>query len=228
MKRNWCTALPSCTCSACMRDHGTLESRQAKSFIAGAGMKPQGIVPSIALCNPKYARNVSMAIRLASCYGFKQVWYSGDRVSVDEPEKNQDYLIDQPKSKSKARLPREERMKGYNEVELRQYDKFFDHFPDAVPVAIELKPGAEMLHNFVHPDNALYVFGPEDGGIDKMVSRHCHRFVVIPTRHCLNLATAIATVLWDRKVKRLLEGKDDDLTMDELLAEDRGMVCGDM
>lgn len=36
---------------------------------------------------------------------------------------------------------------------------------------------------------------------------HCHRFVVIPTRHCLNLVTAVATVLRDREVKRWRDGK---------------------
>jgi hypothetical protein len=40
---------------------------------------------------------------------------------------------------------------------------------------------------------------------------HCHRFVVIPTRHCLNLATAVATVLWDREYKRWLRGECDGL-----------------
>ena len=37
------------------------------------------------------------------------------------------------------RLPREERMRGYREAEIRQADYFFDAFDDAVPVAVELR-----------------------------------------------------------------------------------------
>lgn len=196
------------------------------SLISGKNMSPQGVVPSIALCNPKYARNVSMVIRLASCYGFKQVWYSGDRVSIDEPEKN----IDCPPSftgsrKKKPRLPREERMKGYDSVELRQFDRFFDHFVDCVPIAVELRPGAQMLHHFEHPQNALYVFGPEDGGLTSEIVRHCHQFVVVPTHHCLNLATAVSTILWDRRYKELMNGDVEDIPMDMVLKEKRGFAC---
>ena len=66
----------------------------------------------------------------------------------------------------RKRLPREERMKGYKDVDLIQFDYFFDQFPeDTVPVAIELRPNAEALPAFVHPEKALYIFGPEDGSI---------------------------------------------------------------
>ncbi len=48
----------------------------------------------------------------------------------------------------------------------------------------------------------------------------CHRFVVIPTRHCLNLATAVSTVLWDRATKlgqmpHDVHGDDDPSIDDE-------------
>src|SRR4030095_5455133 len=78
---------------------------------------------------------------------------------------------------------------------------------DTVTVAVEVRAGSEPLHSFEHPEDSLYVFGPEDGSIPKPLLPRCHRFVVIPTRHCLNLATAVATVLWDREYKRFLAGK---------------------
>lgn len=193
-----------------------------KSFIAGKDMKPQGICPAIALCNPKYARNVSMVIRLASGYGVKQVWYSGDRVDPNDPAKNLvDPYTESDRTSRKPRLPREERMRGYKEVELRQYDYFFDHFPNATPVAIELRPGAIQLQDYEHPENPLYVFGPEDGSLDQVIARHCHHFVVIPTHHCLNLATAVSTVLWDRKLKRLWSGAESFVPMSDMLVSDR-------
>jgi tRNA(Leu) C34 or U34 (ribose-2'-O)-methylase TrmL len=153
-----------------------------------------GETPAIALANPKYPHNVGMVVRLASCYGLRQVWFTGDRVSLN-PVRGE-------------RLPREERMKGYKDVQMIHYEQFFDQFPaDTVPVAVEVRANSEPLHSFEHPENALYLFGPEDGSIPPALLPHCHRFLVIPTRHCLNLATAVATVLWDREYKRWLAGK---------------------
>lgn len=166
-----------------------------------------GITPSIVLINPKTAVNVGMIIRLASCYGIKQVWWTGDRVSLDI-EKH-------------GRIPREERMKGYRDVKMIQHDRVFDRFENAVPVAIEVRENAENLMDFEHPKNALYVFGPEDGSIRGSLLSHCHRFVVIPTRHCLNLATAVATVLWDRQYKAFLNGESELITPGEF--EERGV-----
>lgn len=158
-----------------------------------------GEAPAIALIAPKYPHNVGMVVRLASCYGLRQVWFTGDRVTLN-PAKGE-------------RLPREERMKGYKEVELIHYEHVFDQFGvDTTPVAVEVRSNAELLHTFAHPKNALYVFGPEDGSVPKTVLGHCHRFVVIPTRHCLNLATAVATVLWDRQYKRWLAGDKQAIT----------------
>lgn len=173
-------------------------SGQIESATWGKKSPPHGEAPAIALVDPKYPQNVGMVVRLASCYGLRQVWFTGDRVSLD-PAKGE-------------RLPREERMKGYKEVEMIHFEHFFDQFPaDTVPVAVEVRPDSEPLHTFEHPEKALYVFGPEDGSVPKPLLSHCHRFIVIPTRHCLNLATAVATVLWDREYKRWLRGDCDGL-----------------
>ena len=65
---------------------------------------------------------------------------------------------------------------------------------------------AESLIDFEHPERALYVFGPEDGSLDRAVLARCHRFLVIPTRHCTNLSAAVYTVLYDRHAKRVQSG----------------------
>lgn len=65
----------------------------------------------------------------------------------------------------------------------------------------EVREGCQMLQHFTHPDDALYVFGPEDGGLRSETLRHCHAFVAIPTLHCLNLSMAVGTVLYDRMTK---------------------------
>jgi hypothetical protein len=61
-----------------------------------------------------------------------------------------------------------------------------------------MRDSAETLGEFVHPPRALYVFGPEDGSLDRGLLAACHRFVQIPSRSCLNLAAAVNVVLYDR------------------------------
>ena len=97
-------------------------------------------------------------------------------------------------------------MKGYDNVDFINYDKPFDMFEKAVPIAVEVQKGAENLFEIEHPPNAIYVFGPEDGSIPSVARRHCHRFLYIPSNHCLNLATAVAAIMWDRQVKRFQAG----------------------
>lgn len=169
-----------------------------------------GRTPALVLMNPRYPHNVGAALRAASCYGVSQVFYTGDRITA-ELEK-------------KKRLPREERMKGYLDVDLINYEYPFDCFANASPVAVEVNPSASNLVPFVHPDNAIYVFGPEDGSIPSATLRHCHQVVIIPTRHCLNLATAVATVLYDRHAKRILAGHDPLIATRDLLDEQRGFL----
>jgi tRNA(Leu) C34 or U34 (ribose-2'-O)-methylase TrmL len=181
-----------------------------RAIYGKAKAKKDGVAPAIALVNPKFPHNVGKAVRAASCFGVKQVWFTGDRVSLKLPGK-------------KGRLPREERMKGYKDVELRHFDSFFDEFPrDVVPVAVELRADAENLLTFEHPEKALYVFGPEDGSLEKAQVRHCHRFVVIPTRHCVNLGAAVYLVLYDRMYKRCMAGLEPILPITEALREQRG------
>lgn len=153
----------------------------------GKAAPPVGLPRSILLHNPRYAHNVGMVLRLASCFALRQLWFTGDRVKLDD---------------RRGRLPREERMRGYEDVEVYQYDHPFEQMAGVTPVAIEVRENAESLLDFEHPEDALYVFGPEDGSLSRGVLQQCHRFVVIPTAHCLNLATAVSTVLWDRMAKR--------------------------
>jgi tRNA(Leu) C34 or U34 (ribose-2'-O)-methylase TrmL len=143
------------------------------------------------LIDPKYDHNVAAGIRAAHVFGADVLHWTGTRVPRD------------------ARLPREERMKLYRtvswgtdttgkEIDAREFDGL-------TPVAVEVRDNAESLHEFVHPEKALYVFGPEDGSIPKGTLARCHRFVRIPTsnRTPLNLGAAINVVLYDRLAKML-------------------------
>ena len=91
-------------------------------------------------------------------------------------------------------------MKEYESVERLHINYFskWDRFKDYTPVAVELQDGAENLFDFEHPENPIYIFGPEDGSLDWRTKQHCHRFIQIPTQHCLNLACAVNVVLSHR------------------------------
>ena len=145
--------------------------------------------PAVVLINPKFPHNLGQAVRALSCFNTTQLWWSGKRV-LDELQ----HL---------GRIPREERMRGYQDVSILYNERPLDAYDkvDAVPVCIELVPGAEDLIDFEHPRNAVYVFGPEDGGVDQGTRRKCHRFVKIPTKHCTNLSAAVYLVLYDRLLK---------------------------
>ena len=159
--------------------------------------------PAVVLCNPKYPHNVGAAVRAASCFGAKSIIFTGSRVSLN-PSKG-------------YRLPREERMKGYKDVMLLNDDYPFNRFnDDVVPVAVEVRMNSEPLPTFIHPENAIYVFGPEDGSISQTMLTHCHRFIVIPSKHCLNLAAAVYLILYDRIVKLGALNKPDIQAIEDL------------
>lgn len=128
-------------------------------------------------------------MRSCAAYSVPTVRYTGERMDK--------------RISALSRLPREERMRGYKTVDWRRTTDPFQEFPDLTPVAIEVRDNSEELPTFEHPERALYVFGPEDGSLTSATLKHCHRFVAIPTRHCLNLSIAVSTVLYDREAKRM-------------------------
>jgi tRNA(Leu) C34 or U34 (ribose-2'-O)-methylase TrmL len=163
---------------------------------------------SILLSSPKHARNVGAVLRDLACFGGEELFFTGDRIEID----------------GLKRLPREERMKAYSSTpwtqlndpvsKTRPIDKIqtkraLRRKEPLTPVAIELVPGSQMLPYFEHPENALYVFGPEDGHIPDGLRRTCHAFVTIPSLHCFNLSVAAALVLYDRMTKRVAAGLEE-------------------
>jgi len=167
-----------------------------------------GCFPAIVMWDPRDSFNVGAAVRAASCFGVSQVWVAGRRCA--------------DKVWGQKRIPREERMKGFMDVDIILEDEPFQYFTDAVPIAVELLPNSQNLLSFIHPERSVYVFGPEDGSVPKSVRALCHQRVFIPTKHCTNLGAAIYLLLYDRLFKRFLDGKEPSLPIGEILAEPRG------
>jgi tRNA(Leu) C34 or U34 (ribose-2'-O)-methylase TrmL len=157
---------------------------------------------SVLLINPKYPHNVGTCLRAAACFGADGVYWTGTRVSLDVGRGE--------------RLPREERMRAYRDIPLERLDTMrpLNHLT-GTPVAVELVPGAEELPAFEHPEDAVYVFGPEDGSLPKGIRTACHRFIRIPSAHCLNLSAACYVTLYDRMVKRWALGEQLPSVEDE-------------
>lgn len=173
-----------------------------------------GVTPAVALVNPKYGHNAAGVLRACSAFGMRQLWMSGTR------------CLDQ--WQAKGRLPREERMRAYGEVDVFSCDHFYDAYPAGIRIiAVEVQRDAVPLTYFEHPENALYVFGPEDGGLGSMHKSHCTDFVIIPSAHCLNLACAVNVVLAHRTMQRQLNGLDVVRPSYATLDEQRGFIDAD-
>lgn len=70
-------------------------------------------------------------------------------------------------------------------------------------VCVELALGAVPLPHFIHPEKAIYVFGPEDGSLPQDVVDKAHHVVYVPTTGCMNLAATVNVVLYDRLAKTM-------------------------
>ena len=170
-----------------------------------------GRTPAVVLVDPKYPHNVGGAYRACAAFGVGQLWYTGDRAE-------REWQAD-------GRLPREERLPRYTHVQLlKATGRFLRAFPrDITVVGVELHPTAEVLTTWErHPDNPVYVFGPEDGSLPKGIRTLCHRFVVVPSDVPLNLYSAVTSVLVHRRITRQLTGLEPIRTAREIIEVSHG------
>lgn len=138
---------------------------------------------SIGLINPKSPINVGSVLRAAGCYGAQSVFYTGQRYA-----KAAKFATD-TKNRQLA-------------IPLQGYQSIFDGIPSGTRIiAFELVEGALPLPHFHHPENACYLFGPEDGSIDQDTLNRCDQVVYVPTTGCMNLAASVNVVLYDRLAK---------------------------
>lgn len=68
-------------------------------------------------------------------------------------------------------------------------------------ICVEFAEDAISLPGFQHPNNALYIFGPEDGNLSQDIIDKADAVIYIPTKGCMNLAAAVNVVLYDRLSK---------------------------
>lgn len=137
----------------------------------------------IGLVNPKSPENVGMVMRAAGCYEASKVFYTGVRF-----DRARQFFTDTKNSHEK--------------IPLINTENLLTTVPeDAQIVAVELVEGATPLIHFKHPEQAYYIFGPEDGSLTQAVLDACDHVVYIPTIGCMNLAATVNVVLYDRLAK---------------------------
>lgn len=141
----------------------------------------------IGLVNPKTPTNVGGIMRASGCYGVDGVFYTGKRYEY-AARGPQQYNAD---TKSAAeRIP------------LTGVTSLLDAIPvDTQLVCVDLVLGATPLPEFVHPEKAFYVFGPEDGTIGQEIIDRADAVVYVPTVGCMNLAASVNVLLYDRLAK---------------------------
>ena len=137
---------------------------------------------SIALVSPKTGENVGGALRAAFAYGAAQIVIGDAR---------------QTALKHGANTP-----KAHRHIPTILTEDVLLHVPvGAKIVVIELTDEAVSICAFDHPDRAFYVFGPEDGSVPQGIIARADHVVKVPTRGCMNLASTVCVVLYDRAKK---------------------------
>jgi tRNA(Leu) C34 or U34 (ribose-2'-O)-methylase TrmL len=140
----------------------------------------------VVLDHPKYEVNVGSAMRSAVAFGADAVILVGRRYErepgdVFHAQKHLDVLP------------------------VPTWERAFELLVEIPIVVVEKIDGATPLNMLEHPARAAYVFGPEDGSVHADVVACSRHQVRIPHARpdnshwgCLNLATSVAIVLYDR------------------------------
>ena len=147
----------------------------------------------IGLIDPKSAGNVGSVLRAAGCFGADAVFYTGERYA-------------------KAAKFQTDTKKVSKQIPLTGVDNLLEHIPiNFKVVCVELVERATSLPKFKHPENAFYIFGPEDGTIEQSIIDKADAVVFIPAKACLNLAATVNVVLYDRSAKLDLKINNDEM-----------------
>jgi tRNA(Leu) C34 or U34 (ribose-2'-O)-methylase TrmL len=148
---------------------------------------------TIGLSNPKSPTNVGAVMRAAGCFAADAVFYTGERYP-------------------RAKKFHTDTKKVSQTIPLTGVESLLQAVPEhSSIICVELVEGAVPLNEFRHPENACYIFGPEDGTVDQELIDRADAVVYIPTIGCLNLAATVNVLLYDRLAKSGNFEAGDDL-----------------
>lgn len=144
----------------------------------------------IGLVNPKTPENVNSVMRAAGNFGVDHVSYTGTR--YPRAVKLHPGMVDISRKVGK-------------EIPLVSVNCLFDNLDkiasDINIVCVEFAENAIALPEYEHPQNAIYVFGPEDGSLTQDIINKADDVIYVPTNGCMNIAATVSVVLYDRLMK---------------------------
>ncbi|MBU2869603.1 RNA methyltransferase [Colwellia sp. E2M01] len=169
---------------------------------------------TIALTNPKTPTNVGAVMRAVGCYQADQIIYNGNRFAkAAQYHKN---ILQTDTFNMSAKIP------------LVQVDSFLnlkeslDNLPPSTKIiCVDLVEGATPLPHFIHPDEAVYIFGPEDSSIKQDVIDIADDVVYVPTIGCMNLAATVNVLLYDRLAKKVIAQENSTSADNDLIRKSR-------
>ena len=139
----------------------------------------------IGIFNPKYEENIGTLWRHAQLFNASFIFVIGNKI------------LNHPTNTTKTQ----------NHIPLYYY-KTFDDFISNLPknvkmVDIELDEKSIMLHDFKHPENAIYLLGSKGTGLPTEIINRCDDIVQIytPRPQSMNVATSGTMIMYDRTIK---------------------------
>jgi tRNA(Leu) C34 or U34 (ribose-2'-O)-methylase TrmL len=169
---------------------------------------------TIALTNPKTPTNVGAVMRAAGCYQADQIIYNGNRYAKAAEYHKHTLQTDTFNMADKIPLLRVESFLALRES--------LESVPSTAKIiCVDLVEGAIPLPHFVHPPEAVYIFGPEDSSIKQDVIDIADDVVYVPTVGCMNLAATVNVLLYDRLAKSVLAQEDSNNADNELIRKSR-------
>lgn len=175
---------------------------------------------TIGLTNPKSPSNVGAVMRASGCYCVDQVLYTGQRYANAAKFNGAKHNA----SKHNASKHNTDTKNACDKIPLKAADDFekLESLRTFLPqstkiICVDLVEGAIPLPHFQHPEQALYIFGPEDGTISQKVINNADDVVYVPTVGCMNLAASVNVLLYDRLAKSLLSNSNNQVQSDNAL-----------
>ena len=144
----------------------------------------------IGLINPKSPENVNSVMRAAGNFTVDQVTYTGTR--YPRAVKRHPGMVDMRRKVSKNIS-----LAGVNDL----FDDVTKTASDIKIVCVEFAENAIALPEYEHPQNVLYIFGPEDGSLTQDIINKADDVIYVPTNGCMNIAATVNVVLYDRLMK---------------------------
>jgi len=142
---------------------------------------------NIGLVNPKSPENVSSVMRSAGNFCVDNVYYTGSRY---------------PRAvRLNPDIPQMSR-KVSQGIALAGVDCLLENVTSGTKIiCVEFAENAIPLPEYQHPDNAMYIFGPEDNSIPQELIDRADDVIFIPTTGCMNLSATVNVLLYDRLAK---------------------------